>query len=213
MPTTHDDAREPDAAELLLLVEREQARTVRALEPDARLLYGAWGAAWLIGFVSLWAWATGRWEVAGAVAGAVFAGCLAVAMAVTGVHVARRTAGLRGVSSRVGAMYGWSWFLAFLTLTAILNGSWRAGVPESVLGLLWSVLSALVVGTLYLAGGALWQDKVQYGLGVWILLAGAAGALAGHPQVYLVMALAGGGGMLLTAALAALRTGRGRTAP
>jgi hypothetical protein len=70
---------------------------------------------------------------------------------------------------------------------------------------LWSAGSGLVVGILYLVGGALWQDRVQYGLGAWILAASAAGALAGSPAVYLVMSLAGGGGFLLAAAWFAVR--------
>src|SRR5688500_3878359 len=62
-------------------------------------------------------------------------------------------------------MYGWAWLLAFACLTAVMNGVYRAGTPDETIGLLWSALSGLVVGTLYLAGGALWQDRVQYGLG------------------------------------------------
>lgn len=206
---------EPDEeltpGELLALVEGERARTSAAIEPDPRLVYGVWGIAWLLGFAALYVAraGTGPVDVAPAVAGIAFFLLFVAAMVVTGFHMARRFAGVRGLSSRVGAMYGWAWLIGFTTYAAIMGGAQRAGVEDPVMGLLWSAGSGLVVGLLYLAGGALWQDRVQYGLGAWILLASGAGALAGTPGIYLVMSLAGGGGFLLAAAFFALRTSSG----
>ncbi len=40
---------EADARSKLAEIEAEQARAGRELEPDARLIYGVWGAAWLVG--------------------------------------------------------------------------------------------------------------------------------------------------------------------
>lgn len=198
MTGTSDDSRH--AAELLELLEAEQERAARAIEPDPRLIFAVWGAAWLIGFLGLWAStsAASPVEVSEITAGLGFFVLFVLAVVVTVVHIGRRTAGVRGVSSRVGAMYGWGWFLSFGALSAIMTGT-RSQVPLETWSLLWAVLSGLVVGALYLAGGALWQDRVQYGLGVWILVSSAAGGLAGYPHAYLVMALAGGGGFLLAA--------------
>ena len=95
--------------------------------------------------------------------------------------------------------------IGFAALFAIMQGVWRADVSGDVLGLLWSVLSGLLVGVLYLTGGALWQDPVQYRLGAWVLVSSAIGALAGYPGVYLVMGIGGGGGFLVAAAWYALR--------
>lgn len=197
--------------QLLALVEAERASTSAAIEPDPRLLYGAWGLAWLLGFATLYVSRadSGPVDVAPVPAGIAFFVLLASAMATTGVHMARRFAGVRGVSSRVGAMYGWAWLIGFASYAAIMGGAARAGVEDPVMGLLWSAGSGLVVGLLYLAGGALWQDRVQYGLGAWILLISGAGALAGTPGIYLVMSLAGGGGFLLAAAFFAIRRSRG----
>lgn len=198
-------------ADWLARVEAEQQRTRTAIEPDVRLIYGVWGAAWLLGFLVLWyAAADGAVDVSMPLAGVVFALCLAAAMGVTAVHVARRGAGVRGVSSRTGAMYGWSWLLGFVALAAVMAGAHRSGLPGDTASLLWAVLSGLVVGTLYLAGGALWQDRVQFGLGLWILAANALGAQAGYPGVYLVMSLAGGGGFLTAAGFFLLRGKRAR---
>lgn len=193
-------------AELLALIEAEQNRAAAAIEPDPRLMYGCWGLAWLLGFAALYlAYAdTSPVGISPTAAGLVLGVLLTTAMVVTGVHMSRRFAGVRGISSRVGTMYGWTWVLGFTAYGAIMSGAARAGVDEAVMGLLWSAGSGLVVGLLYLAGGALWQDRIQYGLGAWILLASAIGALAGTPGIYLVMSMGGGGGFLAAAAFFAL---------
>jgi len=202
-------AEEQDPAAMLAMVEQERHRTAQALEPDARILYGVWGGAWLIGFLLLWGTVGGR-PVPPLVGGLVFFLLLLTGVVVTIVHTTRRVSGVVGVSRRVGAMYGWSWTLGFAALTAVMAGAARAGADPELLALLWPVLSGLVVGLLYLGAGALWQDRIQYGLGLWVLVSSAAGALAGFPAVYLVMALAGGGGFLLAAAWFVARGRRSR---
>lgn len=200
----------------LALLEAERAHAQAALDPDPRVIFGIWGVAWLLGFMAMWLAASGSSPVRlpMAATGLFFFGCIAGAVVLTMIHIGRRVAGVRGVSSVVGAMYGWSWFLGFATLAAVMAGAHRNGLPPHTAGLLWSVLSGLVVGVLYTAGGALWQDRTQFGLGVWILLSSAAGALAGFPSVYLVMALAGGGGFLVAAGYFAVRWGfRGASRP
>lgn len=200
-----DESRTEDPAVLLAMVERERERTIRAIEPDPRLIYGLWGGAWLIGFLLMWLASRDDAQLDRRVAGAVFGSLLITSVVLTIVHTTRRTAGVRGVSSRVGAMYGWSWFLGFAGLTAVMNAATRAGASGELIGILWPALSGLVVGLLYLAGGALWQDRFQYGLGLWIVISSSVGALAGYPGVHLVMALCGGGGFLLAAAFFTVR--------
>jgi hypothetical protein len=198
-----DQPRTPD--EMLALLEAERRRAAAALEPDIRLVYGVWGGAWLIGFGVLWLSAATR-GTPGPLAAAVFAVLMTGAMVVTVVHSVRRTAGVRGRSARVGAMYGWTWGLAFAALSVIMGSANRLGVGAEAVGVLWTALAGLLVGILYLIGGALWQDRVQYGLGIWVLGCSAAGAVVGFPGCYLVMGLAGGGGF----AVAALLLGRRR---
>lgn len=211
------DDHDVDPREMLALLGAERARTQEALDPDPRLIFGVWGVAWLLGFLAFWsaASAAAPVDVPIAVAAVFFFACIVGAIAVTMTHIGRRVVGVRGVSSTVGAMYGWSWLLAFGTLFAIMQGAFRNGLPDDTAGLLWSVLSGLVVGVLYLAGGALWQDRFQFGLGVWILVSSAVGAFAGYPSVYLVMAFGGGGGFLLAALYFVIRRrqGRGTMAP
>lgn len=211
----HDDDASLDPREALALLEAERSRTQQHLVPDVRLLYGAWGVAWLVGFLVLWSSATGRGPLAlpPAAGGAVFAGLLGAAVVVTGVHIARRTAGVRGASSTQGAMYGWAWLLGFGAMASLMASAAGAGAPPEVLGVLAPALSGLVVGLLYLAGGTMWQDRAQYSLGVWILVSSAVGALAGYPTNHLVMGLLGGGGFLVAALVVAVRGARGGATP
>ncbi len=197
-----------DAAAMLALAQRTGGRTARALEPDVRLVLSAWGLAWLIGFLLFYLAGTTARVSTGQAAAALFV-LLVVALAITMVTTVRRTAGLRGVSQRMGAQYGWAWLLGFTTLFAVMAGAARTGLPEDTALLLWPVLSGLVVGLLYLMIGTALGDRLHYGLGAWILIASGAGAVAGYPSVYLVMALAGGGGFLIGALVEHVRLSRG----
>jgi hypothetical protein len=207
MTTEGDDRLLPNspaaAAAILAGIERDRARAAAALEPDARLLYATWGAAWSVGFGLMFAarWPSSPVEVPAGVAGAVFGLLLAAAVVVTAVHLGRTMSGLRGQSSSAGMMLGWAWLLGFGTFAALMAGAGRAGADEALLDLLWPTGSGLVVGLLYVATGAMWSDRVQFWLGAWILLSSGAGALAGVPGVYLVMSVAGGGGFLIAAAV------------
>lgn len=187
------------------LVAAQRARTAAELSVDARLVFGAWGLAWLIGLGLMWASFTERLAMPFWLAGALFGALLVVAAVITVVHSMRRGAGVSGVSSRQGAMYGWTWFAVFVGDGAVMATLGRMDVgPEASL-LVGSALPALLVAALYMVGGALWSDRVQFTLGAWIAGSTTVGALAGSPTILLVMSVAGGGGMLVAALLAAVR--------
>lgn len=194
----HDDDTPVDPAEGLAIIEAQRALTRDRSEPDARLLFGVWGIAYLVGYLSLY-W-TARDSVGHRPAVwsfTVFGIVIASAVVITIVHVIVRTAGMQGVSARSGAMYGWSWTIGFIGIYLIINGLGRAGASSQVLDLAWNALPILLVGILYLAGGALWQTTVMFALGVWFCVLAGVVTVIGLPDSYLVLALAGGGGMLL----------------
>ena len=171
------------------------------------LFYGPWGTAYLLGFGSVYLTYPSDLplRVSGALAGVIVGVLFVVAMVVTVVTGTRAGRGVRGPSRMVAAMYGWSWTLGFGALAAVNIGLARTGLSDDAATLLWSGSSLLLVGVLYLAGGALWQDKFQYGLGVWMLVTGAASVFAGVPGNFAVVSLAGGGGLLLAAGYFLLR--------
>jgi hypothetical protein len=200
------------AEESLALIERQRREVHRRLGVNVALFYGPWGAAYLLGFGSVFlTYPTAvPWRLPGGVAAVITGVLFATAVVVSVVTGTRAGRGVRGPSRMVGAMYGWSWTLGFSALAAVNIGVTRLGLPADAVTLLWSGSALLLVGVLYLAGGALWQDRFQYGLGVWMLVTGAGSVLAGVPGNFAVLSLAGGGGLLLTAGYFTLRPPRRR---
>ncbi|MDR7383109.1 hypothetical protein [Promicromonospora iranensis] len=187
-------------AETLRMIRQQQEAARDAVEPDGRLLFGAWGLAWLIGYLALWTTArdTGLPEPW---AGWVLAGCIVGAMAFTIVHSITRTAGTRGASARVGATYGWTWFLAFTAFGALVGAMGDAGAPPEVMAIAANGFACLIVGLMYIAGGLLFGENRMAAVGVWMLVTAVLAAFAGMPNTYLVMAVAGGGGFLAMVAV------------
>ena len=221
-PTTPASTSEPtlDAAEGLRIIAAQTAK-VRSREPDSRAIFAAWGVAWLVGYLALYLTATGRVgqprvldgvDQPTAWAFAVFGLSIIGAMAFTIVHSIRANAGIQGVSASFGAMYGWTWCLGFVGMSVMLGGLARAGAGAEVMALAANACACLLVGVLYMSGGAFWQDRPQYAIGVWIILVAAVAVFAGLPQTYLVMAVLGGGGFFVGTVLEHLRRRRNPTA-
>jgi hypothetical protein len=188
------------ARDALAVLETQRDRVNRSLQVDVVAMLAAWGVAWLAGF-GLAYLASGRspavsWWVAGPVIGVLGGAALAVSY----VLPMRQGRGIAGPSRRVTSMYMWSWALAFAAIAAINAGLVHQGLPPRLTPLLWSGTSALAVGLLYLGTGFLFRDRINYVLGVWMLVTGAASVYAGYPGNFAVLSLAGGGGFLAAAA-------------
>jgi hypothetical protein len=202
-----DDDQVLSAGESMVLIERQTEEAQRRLGFNPALILGMWGAAYLFGFGAIFlTYPTAvplrlPGTVAAVIIGVLFPAATVISI-VTGVRSRR---GLRGPSRAAGAMYGWSWTLGFCALAAVNIGVTRLGLTDDAVTLLWSGSSLLLVGVLYLASGALFQDRFQYGLGVWMLLRGACSVFAGVPGNFAVVALAGGGGLFLASGYFALR--------
>ncbi|WP_456843842.1 hypothetical protein [Cellulomonas sp. P5_C6] len=192
-----DDA--PALADALAIIAAQRTRA-GDVRPSSALLFGVWGAVWLVGYGAMWLTARDD-DTPSVLAGAIAIGGGVLALVVTIVHITRRTRGIAGASARQGAMLGWAWAIGFLAQSMIVGGLAQAGASGEVIALAANAIAALVVGLLYLAGGILWRSTGMYVLGGWIALVGAAAAIAGLPGSYLVMAAAGGGGMLVLAAV------------
>lgn len=211
----HDDLTDagssPTAAEAMETIRAQQASSRRALEPSTELLLGVWGVAFAVGYLALHTGYDPERQAPDGWSFLVFAVCIAGAMVVTAVHIARRTRGIRGTSARAGAMYGWAWAVAFVMASVIFTAASRAGAPPLVMSTLTNSVSLLIVATLYMAGAALWQEWRMFALGVWFAVVGSVAALVLPPTAYLVQALAGGGGFLV-GAVVGLVLARRRTA-
>jgi hypothetical protein len=201
--------------QLLEVIRDQHENAARGLHAAPARILASWGVAWMLGFGAFYvASPRVRWHFLPLwVAAVVLITLSAVAVAVVVTQTARRGRGVQGPSRTVGARYGWSWPLAFAAVFALNIGLSRHGLPASLAPLLWPGSSAVVAGVLYLAGGALFTDRVQYALGAWMLAVGAGSVQVGWPANFAVLALAGGGGFLAAAGFVLARGRRARPRP
>ena len=205
MAPTDDDLPPLDPAESLALIERERAEAERRLTPDPRLLLWPWGIAWLIGFTVYFL----RFGPDGRIFVqfpdwlplVLLLALMIAAGIVTGITGARAGRWVSGPSSSQGAMYGISWSIAFAGMATVLA---RVSdyLPEPQVNLLWAGVMVGLTGALHMAGGAIYNDRSLFILGAVISLVNIVGVIAGPGWHSLILAVAGGGGMLVAGALA-----------
>jgi len=78
-------------------------------------------------------------------------------------------------------------------------------LPEAESGLLWAGGMVALTGALHMTGGALWNDRGLFFLGVWTSLINVIGILVGTGWHSLIVAVAGGGGMIVAGTIGWLR--------
>jgi hypothetical protein len=209
--TPMDDDLPMEPAESLRLIERERAEAERNLTPDQRLFLWPWGLAWLIGFTVYFL----RYGPDGRVLVdlpswlplVTLLGLMMAAGIVTGVAGTRAGRWVSGPSSRQGVLYGITWSLAFSGLATVLSRV-SGSLPDPDLTLLWAGAMVALVGALHMAGGAMYEDRNLFALGAFISVVNVVGVVIGPGWHSLMLAVAGGGGMLVAGALAQARVGR-----
>jgi hypothetical protein len=75
-------------------------------------------------------------------------------------------------------------------------------LPDPELNLLWAGVMVGLIGVLHMAGGALFDDRNLFALGAFVSVVNVVGVLVGPGWHALILAVAGGGGMLVSGALA-----------
>ncbi|WP_127500163.1 transporter [Actinoplanes solisilvae] len=200
MTPIDDDAPPVNPAESLALIARERANLGRELTPDPRLMFWPWGFAWLVGFtffflrfgpdgrviVDLPAWLPLLVLTALFIAAGIITG-------VAGSKVSRR---IKGPSNRQGLMYGLSWSIAFTAFSTVF-AQFSGDLPEARAGLLWAGGMVALTGALHMAGGAIWDDRNLFVLGAWTSVINIVGVIVGPGWHSLIVAVAGGGGMIV----------------
>ncbi len=206
-----EDERPLSPAEALKLIEDQQSVAVKRMVADPLLFYGPWGLAWLVGFGAIFLQSGLNGEsyvpLSKGVALAIFGSCLLLAMVTTAYHAWRSTPDVRGISRERGTMYGLAWFIGLVAMGAI-GGRFSSLLSAPETGLLWSSLSVLVVAIMYLTGAAIWREWSMFFLGMWLALINMIGVAAGPGWHPLLIAVAGGGGFLVTGAVLRRRWGR-----
>ena len=189
-------------------LDDQQRRTARELRPSPLGLYLPWGLGYLVAFGAVWLAAGPDAVLPAAVAMVATVVAGVVPLVASGITVGRSTRGLSGPSRRTSTMYGWSWVLGFAALMTVLARLDTTGMPVATASLMWTGACLVLVGVLFLAGGMLWPGSGQYVLGVWILASAVVAVLAGYPSNLLLLAVLGGGGMIVLAVVAHLRSRR-----
>jgi hypothetical protein len=198
------------AEESLNLIAQQNRQMRRELGGGPARMLAAWALAWIVGWGFAY-YATRTPSVPGWVSGVVVAALFFAAIGYTTYVSARSGRGIRGPSRMVGAMYGYSWALSSIGLSVVdIRITQFGSLSSDQVSLVWSGTWLLLTGVMYLAGGMLWQDKLMYGLGAWMIVSSALSVLVGFPANFLVLAVCGGGGFLLGAIVYFVREKSGR---
>lgn len=196
-----------DPAAMLDMMREQERRTQQWSYRIAVLQLTIWAFTWIVGFFFLWSSeATGGnpwFRVPAPLAWTVFGVTMALAAIASIVAGIRSGAGVRGPSKLSGAMYGWSWSISMVGAWLLLNAAIRAGMSTDVVNLIAPALFILIVGVLYLAGGALWHSPAQFVLGCVMIVTAVVASFVGSPTHYLIYATVGPASMLIVAALLA----------
>ena len=203
-----DDDTPLDPAAMLALSDKQQHRVSTTFVRPVVTILLVWGVAWLVGFMALWLALepNAPFSPPIAIAGTVFGILIAGAIVVSIVIGSRMSRGIRGSAVFSGAVYGWSWSIASFSVFLIGQALINAGMPTELSMLYYPTMYGLVAGLLYLAGAALWNDRTQLFLGIWIIVVSVASSFAGTPTNLLIMALLGGGGFLAGTATVLIQT-------
>ena len=199
---------DPRAA-LETISEQQAALRRRTLIRSSPLL-AAWGLAWLVGYGAGWLGIRPDYTMP-APLWVVYFGCLAAAGAYTCTYIVRRARGMRGSSNRAGVRYGTAWAGGFVLGMAVMGrtGAFLAslGTPEAAEAgmILGNAVPCLIIGTLFVACSAIWDEPVMAWVGGWLLAVTTVATLVGGTGLWAITSLAGVG-VLVVAAVDALRT-------
>ena len=197
-PATPEPALDPRAA--LASMNQAAAATRASIEPNTAVIYFVWAAAYLLGYGLLHGAAFSWLPLAYGTALLIGAAVLLAAVAYTAVAGIRSGSQIRGDSKFAGMAYGMSWMGGFLivALFSIAISRLLAGTDQLVTGWLINSVAILVVGIMYMAGAAIFQDRPMFLLGACFTVLNAAGLIAGSQAFISIFAI--GGPILFAAA-------------
>jgi hypothetical protein len=204
------DGEAPLSPAAALAVLTDQQRTVsRRLGGYVWIITGAWGIAWLFGFLAIWLMDAG---VTGLVVPTwlgwtIFATLFAAAVVVSAVLGVRSGRGIRSNSANAftGTVYGVTWAVAMIFISVLGAALLSRGMSADLADLFYPSAYALVIGILYLAAAAIWRVVEMIVAGAFLVVLAAVAPFFGHPINYLVFAIAGGAMFFTFAIILAVR--------
>ncbi len=189
---------------MLALLDDQQRSVESQMAAFVPVIVGAWGIAWVAGFGALWLidGLAPAFSLPAPVAVTIFVALLGAAIALSTVLGIRSGRGVRGTSGDAftGAAYGATWMIGSLAVAGLGQGLIANGMSSALAGLYYPAAFVIFSGVMYMLSAAIWRAAPMLVLGVWMLVVGVAAPFFGAPTHYLVLALAGGGGLLLLSA-------------
>ncbi len=200
-----DEAAGMDAQRAAVIMQQARQRAQRELAVRRPVLFVTWGLVVLVSYGALWLSVRGQHPYHGpAGAWLVLLPVLFVAAAaVTAQVVDRATSGVGGVSALQRGIFVLSLLAGFAVLEIEKQALSYAGASRPLVALFGEAIPLLVTGLVFVASSAInaQLDWPRLVLGLWLLAVAAGGAWAGPVTNLAVCALAGGGGILLMAAI------------
>jgi hypothetical protein len=200
--TGTDQGMNMNAADAAAIIAETGARARRTLRPDHRAALTVNGVIWFLGDGLMWLLVRGEHPYHGVNPGGYAATVLlAVLVSLAAVGQARAETGVRGQSVVRRWTFSLTVLAGFGAAFAIEGALVRAGAGRPVVGVFEAVAPLLALGLIYLAWFSAEQDWAVAGLGLWLVIVTAVGALTGPQTVWAVCALAVGPAFLLAAAI------------
>ena len=199
-----DDGAELDAQGAAAIMAEAGERARRELRVSHPVTFISAGVAWLLGYGAIWLSVRGQHPYQGPApeAGFIQVVLVGIAVAIAVSVIGRATSGVGGLSAvqrRISILALALGIIAVFVLEAAID---HAGASRSVVfGVFQATAPVLVAGVVYVANSAVRLNRTLLGLGIWLVAVASGGAFAGPVGVWAVIALAGGLGYLLMAAL------------
>lgn len=184
---------------VLANIENAHRRTREAVTVPSYPILGMWGVGWLVAFtVTFFATQAGQpLAFLGSVGvTAVWLACIGTAVTGQAMLIARK---MRGIDvgaqrQRVYQMTTMAWILAM-----VLAGT-MAAITEAPAGGA-AMFFVFAVALLYLAFGAVDDDRAMFGMGAWLGVLNVAAGIVAPDSYAIVMALLGGGAFIAVSAV------------
>ena len=200
-----DEAASMDAQNAAVIMQQARERAQRELAVRRPALFVTWGLAVLAGYGTLWLSVRGQHPFHGPTVPAVvtLVALFLVAAIITVRFVDRASSGVGGPSVLQRGIFVSALAAGALATDIFIHAVARAGADRPLVALMAAAAPLLVAGVVFVASCAVngVLDRLRLVLGLWLLAVAAYGGWAGPVTYLAVIALAGGGGIVLMAAI------------
>jgi hypothetical protein len=196
-----------EAEDMNLATEMKQARerSRRELAVRRPALFVTWGLAVLVGYGTLWLSVRGQHPFHGPTVPAIvtLVALFLAAAIITARFIDRASSGVGGPSVLQRGIFVSALAAGVLAMDIFIHAAARAGAGRPLIALIGAAAPLLVAGVVFVASCAVngVLDRPRLILGLWLLAVAAYGGWAGPVTYLAVIALAGGGGIVLMAAV------------